>query len=118
MDARPRTLAISVHSFTPQLRGQPKRKTDIGLLVKDDGISAARFIEQLAEIDASLQVDINQPYSAHDLNHTVDHNVVPRGLSHLAIELRQDHVDTDAGVARMTDVLARAIAPLLAPKKV
>ena len=113
LDARHAPLAISVHSFTPQLRGQPRRPTDIGLLVKADGGTAARFIAQVAEIAPELRVDINQPYSAHDLNWTVDHNVVPRGLPHLAIELRQDHLGTEDGVARMTDVLARAISPLI-----
>ena len=113
LDARDEPLAISIHSFTPQLRGQPRRPTDIGLLVKADGKTAGQFIARVAEIDDDLRVDINEPYSAHDLNWTVDHNVVPRGLRHLAIELRQDHVDTDTGVARMVDILARAITPLI-----
>ena len=113
LDARPGCLALSVHSFTPQLRGRPKRPTDIGLLVKNDIDTADALIAKVAAIDASLRVDINQPYSAHDLNWTVDHNVVPRDLRHLAIELRQDHLGTDRGVARMVDVLSRAIRPLL-----
>ena len=113
LDARPDALAISVHSFTPQLRGQLRRPTDIGLLVKEDGDTAAAMIEQLADIEPDLRVDINEPYSAHDLNWTVDHNVVPRGLRHLAIELRQDHLATDTGVERMVHTLARAIRPLL-----
>ena len=113
LDRRPATLAISVHSFTPQLRGQPRRPTDIGLLVKEDGDTAAALIEQLSEVEPNLRVDINEPYSAYDLNWTVDHNVVPRGLRHLAIELRQDHLATDAGVERMVHTLARAIRPLL-----
>ncbi|MEM7727721.1 MAG: N-formylglutamate amidohydrolase [Pseudomonadota bacterium] len=113
LDARPDCLALSVHSFTPQLTGQPPRRTDIGLLVKDDSETAVAFITAMREIAPDLLVDVNEPYSAHDLNHTVDHNVVPRGLRHLAIELRQDHIATDAMAVTMADTLARAIRPLL-----
>ena len=113
LDARPNTLALSIHSFTPQLRGHPKRKTDIGLLVKDDTETADQFIAQMAEIRPDYLVQINQPYSAYDLNHTVDHNVVPRGLRHLAIELRQDHISTQDDAHAMAHTLARAIEPLL-----
>jgi predicted N-formylglutamate amidohydrolase len=113
LDARPDTLAISVHSFTPQLQGEPKRSTDIGLLVKDDSESAVAFIRNMAEIAPDLQVDVNEPYSAHDLNHTIDHNIVPRGLRHLVIELRQDHIMTKVSALRMAQKLARAIRPLI-----
>ncbi|MEL6685985.1 MAG: N-formylglutamate amidohydrolase [Pseudomonadota bacterium] len=113
LDARPEALAISIHSFTPQLRGHPKRKTDIGLLVKDDTETADQFIARMATIRPDYRVEINQPYSAYDLNHTVDHNVVPRGLRHLAIELRQDHISDQDNAHRMADILARAIEPLL-----
>lgn len=113
LEARPDTLAISLHSFTPQLQDQPKRATDIGLLVKDDSESAVAFIRNMGEIAPDIQVDVNEPYSAHDLNHTVDHNVVPRGLRHLVIELRQDHIETHADALRMAERLARAIRPLI-----
>jgi predicted N-formylglutamate amidohydrolase len=113
LDSHPKCLAVSVHSFTPQLRGQPKRTTDIGLLVKDDPDTANAFAAQVTQIAPDLLVDINQPYSAYDLNWTVDHNVVPRGLRHLAIEVRQDHIATDQGQAAIADRLAAAIRPLL-----
>jgi predicted N-formylglutamate amidohydrolase len=113
LESHPECLAISVHSFTPQLRGQPKRTTDIGLLVKDDPDTANAFAAQFTQITPDLQVDINQPYSAYDLNWTVDHNVVPRGLRHLAIEVRQDHISDEPGQARFADLIARSIRPLL-----
>lgn len=113
LDDRPDCLAISIHSFTPQLRDQPKRPTDIGLLVKVDSETPVAFIRNMADIAPELQVDVNEPYSGFDLNHTVDHNVVPRGLRHLAIELRQDHIGTKADATRMAERLARAIRPLI-----
>ncbi|GLQ22317.1 N-formylglutamate amidohydrolase [Algimonas ampicilliniresistens] len=113
LDDRPDCLALSIHSFTPQLRDQPKRTTDIGLLVKDDSETPIGFIRQMTAIASEFQVDINEPYSAHDLNHTVDHNVVPRGHPHLAIELRQDHIGTKSDAERMAERLALAIRPLI-----
>lgn len=113
LDDRPECLVISIHSFTSQLRDQPKRATDIGLLVKDDSESAVAFIVNMGEIAPALQVDVNEPYSAHDLNHTVDHNIVPRGLRHLVIELRQDHIGTKTDATRMAERLARAIRPII-----
>lgn len=113
LDIRPDTLAISLHSFTPQLQGQPMRATDIGLLVKDDSESAVAFISNMGEIAPDIQVDVNEPYSAYDLNHTIDHNIVPRGLRHLVIEMRHDHITTKADGLRMAETLARAIRPLI-----
>ncbi|MGB3456195.1 MAG: N-formylglutamate amidohydrolase [Litorimonas sp.] len=113
LEARPGALALSIHSFTPQLRGHPKRRTDIGLLVKDDPGTADRFVSGMTRIAPEWRVEINQPYSAYDLNFTVDHNVVPLGLRHLAIELRQDHIGTESRAAHMADRLAAAIRPLI-----
>jgi len=47
------------------------------------------------------------------LNHTIDANIAPRGLRHLAIELRQDHIDTDEKAQNMARVLAVTLEPLL-----
>lgn len=113
LDNRPDCLAISIHSFTPQLSDQPKRTTDIGLLVKDDSETPIAFIAEMAEITPTLQIDVNEPYSAFDLNHTVEKNILPRGLRHLVIELRQDHIGTKAEATRMAERLARAIRPLI-----
>jgi predicted N-formylglutamate amidohydrolase len=113
LDDRQNCLALSIHSFTPQLRGEPERPTDIGLLVKVDSETPVAFIRNMADIAPNLQVDVNEPYSGFDLNHTVDHNVVPRGLRHLAIELRQDHISSKMDAERMAEKLARAIRPLI-----
>lgn len=113
LDLRPNALVLSIHSFTPQLSGEARRKTDIGLLVKDDTHTPISFIAQMTALAPDLQVDVNEPYSAYDLNHTIDHNVVPRGHRHLAIELRQDHIIEYDKARRMAHILTRAIDPIL-----
>ncbi|WP_371396371.1 N-formylglutamate amidohydrolase [Fretibacter rubidus] len=111
--ARQNPLVISLHSFTPKPAMGEARPTDIGLLTKHDTASAKAFIKTMADVAPDMRVDINLPYSAYDLNYTVDVHVATQGLRHLAIELRQDHVDDKQKQAAMTDILIRALSPLL-----
>lgn len=108
----PQTLVISVHSFTPKPLTGEARQTDIGLLVKHDEASALRFQDCVKRLRPDFTVDINLPYSAYDLNYTIDHHVASHGFPHLAIEVRQDHVDTDDKARAVADMLAKAIASL------
>ena len=107
-------LVLSVHSFTPQPKTGGFRPTDIGLLVKDDVKSAEQFRDGLINTMPHFTIGMNKPYSAYDLNHTIDANVAPRGLRHLAIELRQDHIGTDKKARDMARDLAVLLEPLIA----
>ena len=107
-------LVLSVHSFTPQPKTGGFRPTDIGLLVKDDVKSAEQFRDGLINTMPHFTIGMNKPYSAYDLNHTIDANVAPRGLRHLAIELRQDHIETDKKARDMARDLAVLLQPLIA----
>jgi predicted N-formylglutamate amidohydrolase len=106
-------LVISIHSFTKKPRLGHLRTLDMGLLVKHDEQTAKRFQNQLSLHGAHLILGINEPYSAHDLNHTIDENVAPRSLRHLAIEIRQDHVDTNDKAVMMAGILANCIKPII-----
>ena len=86
---------------------------DIGLLVKHDTDSAEQMREMLMRLGRAFKIGINEPYSAYDLNHTIDAAVAPRGLRHLAIEVRQDHIDTDEKARDIARVLARGLEPLV-----
>ena len=106
-------LTISVHSFTPKPHLGDRRRLDLGLLVKHDTKSADRFKLLIHQLAREYAVGINEPYSAMDLNHTVDRHLAPRALPHLAIEIRQDHIDTEAGVARIVKLLGDALKEML-----
>lgn len=108
------TLVISVHSFTPKPLTGEARATDIGLLTKHDTASAKAFIASMSDVAPDWAVDINLPYSAYDLNYTVDRHIAPHGLAHLAIEIRQDHLGTESKNAAMSARLIQAITLLLA----
>ncbi len=106
-------FVLSVHSFTPKPVTGAARETEIGLLVRHDVPSAESFAGQLASHERGFMAGMNKPYSAYDLNHTVDIHLAPRGLRHLAIEIRQDLVETDAKAQAMADILAECLTPLL-----
>lgn len=105
-------LVLSVHSFTPKPRSGERRATDIGLLVKHDFITAEAFQAGFGP-HPQYKVEINKPYSAYDLNHTIDTHIGPRGLRHLAIEIRQDLVDTPEGCERIAQILIERLVPII-----
>ena len=113
LSAQNSPLTISVHSFTPKPHMGERRRLDMGLLVKHDKASAERFKLLLNQLAREYSVGINEPYSAMDLNHTVDLHIAPRALPHLAIEIRQDHIDTEAGVTRFVKLIGDALKSML-----
>lgn len=112
LDSLQNPLVLSIHSFTPQVKGESPRPVDIGLLVRHDEPTAAAF---KTGMDSAYDYDVrvNEPYSAYDLNYTVDHHLAPRGLRHLAIEIRQDHIDMEAKARHVAGQLATVIKPLI-----
>jgi len=106
-------LTISVHSFTPKPDLGDQRSLDLGLLVKHDEGTAQAFKDAIYRLSPRLSVGMNEPYSAYDLNHTIDFHVAPRALPHLAIEIRQDHISHDQGVARYVKLLGDALKQIM-----
>ena len=115
LDARPDAFVISVHSFTPRNPNGSYRVTDIGLLAKEDadGGDMSAAVAFRDALPPELVCDINKPYSAYDLNHTVDTHVIPRGLGHLVLEYRQDHVGAKQGPTLLSRLTHAALAPIL-----
>lgn len=104
---------ISMHSFTPQMNGFD-RPWHVGVLWDQDPRLSVPLIANLARLHG-LTVGDNEPYSARGPHgFTLRHHVIPRGLPSVLLELRQDEVGTDAGVARYADYLETAFAPILA----
>ena len=87
--------------------------TEIGLLIKHDELRAKQFRELFMRLGRNFTIGMNKPYSAYDLNYTVDEHIAPRGLRHLAIEIRQDHIDTDEKARDIASVLADRLEPIV-----
>ena len=66
-----------------------------------------------------LVVGDNEPYSGkHPSDYTIDHHAERAGLPHLCLEVRQDQLESPAGVERWVRLLAAQIAPLLGDPEV
>ncbi|MCE3286064.1 MAG: N-formylglutamate amidohydrolase, partial [Steroidobacteraceae bacterium] len=108
-------LFVAVHSFAPRLGTQGEaRPWHVGVLWDRDEVNARRLLDGLRGIEG-LVVGDNQPYSGrHPANYTIDHHAKAAGLPHVCIEVRQDLIDSPAGVERWVRLLARVLGPLLA----
>ncbi|PHR92942.1 MAG: N-formylglutamate amidohydrolase [Robiginitomaculum sp.] len=101
-------LIISIHSFTPKPDQGVQRELDIGLLWKVDAEKAVRLKAEIERIHPYV-IGLNKPYSALKLNHTMDRHVIPRGLRHITLEIRQDLIDTAAKSQIMAQHLSQAL---------
>lgn len=103
---------IGIHSFTPEMGGAG-RPWQVGALWDKDERIARPLIERLRGA-GDFVVGDNEPYSGrHPADFTLDHHAEAEGLPHLGIEVRQDLIDTQAGVAEWAEVLAAALNPVL-----
>ena len=103
---------ISIHSFTPVWRGS-QRPWQAAVLWDCDDRLAVPVLQGLRA--QGIETGDNEPYDGALRGDTMfDHGTLP-GLPHILIEIRQDLIADDAGVAewttRLTPVLRHALAP-------
>jgi predicted N-formylglutamate amidohydrolase len=105
LDRAQPALTISLHSFTPALKSTPvPRPWEVALLYNQDDRAARHAIRLFTE--AGLTVGDNEPYSGTQLNATMNRHAEAHGRPYLAIEVRQDQIDTEAGQARWAALIA------------
>lgn len=109
----PAPALLSLHSFTPVMRGFV-RPWQVGVLWNQDGRIPLPLMEALRR-DPQITVGDNQPYSGRN-NHgcTMHRHAEPRGLPHVLIEMRQDLIAAEAAAAAWADRMADIFAPILA----
>jgi len=100
-------ILVSMHSFTPRWRGHA-RPWHIGILWDRDGRLALPLLEQLRH-EADILVGDNEPYSGALENDALYRHGTMNGLPHVLIEVRQDLIADDAGVARWASRLELAL---------
>jgi predicted N-formylglutamate amidohydrolase len=104
---------LSIHSFTPVMNGFV-RPWHVGILWDKDPRIPVPLLARL-RADPDLVVGDNEPYSAKEpAGYTVRAHALPAGLPHVAVEIRQDLIDTAAGARRWAELLATALEPILA----
>jgi len=87
--ARPATVLLSIHSFTPQLRGRVQRRWQIGILHANDSRLARPLLDRLQQ-EPDLTVGDNEPYGGHLPGDSVDRHALRQGRPNVLIELRND----------------------------
>ncbi len=109
---------VSIHSFTPVMRGAA-RPWKIGILWDRDGRIAKPLIEALiAEKDlVGDEVGDNQPYDGALPGDTIDSVATARGLANALIEVRQDLIAERKDAHGWGLRLARLLQPILADDK-
>ena len=102
------TAILSVHSFTPQLRGRPPRPWHIGLLYAADDRLARPLLARL-RAERDLCVGDNEPYGGHLPGDTIARHAIARERPNILIELRNDLIATPA----QQRAWAARLAPML-----
>ncbi len=109
----PAPALLSIHSFTPSLAGKD-RYWDIGVLWNRDPRLATPLLDKLKEADGGrYHVGDNEPYSGRDIAYTIDLHAGAAGLPSCAVEIRQDLIESPAGIEHWADVLANAFTDIL-----
>ncbi|MFV0358705.1 N-formylglutamate amidohydrolase [Tropicimonas sp.] len=104
---RPAVL-VTIHSFTPVYNGQ-RRTVELGLLHDGDARLAKRMLAE-APHRVSMRTALNEPYAMRDgVTHTLREHGVATGLPNVMIEVRNDLIDSPAGVRRVAGELAALV---------
>lgn len=104
VSARLQPVLISVHSFTPQLKGRPPRPWHVGVLYAGDKRLADPFLARLRKTD--MVVGDNEPYSGHLPGDTMDQHALRHGHAHVLIEIRNDLIEGLSGQKEWAETLA------------
>jgi predicted N-formylglutamate amidohydrolase len=109
-------VVLSIHSFTPFWRGNP-RSWKVGVLWDRDPRLPEPLLAAFAR-ESDLQpaeelIGDNEPYDGALAGDTIDDVATSRGLANALIEVRQDLIATREAAETWAERLARIIAPIL-----
>ena len=109
VEARDDPVILSIHSFTPCLRGRAPRPWQVGVLYShlDPRLSRHFLAHLVARPD--LCVGDNEPYLGHLPGDAIDRHALSAGRHNTLIELRNDLISTPEGQRAW----AERLAPLL-----
>ena len=112
LEARPDAVICSVHSFTPQLKGQPPRPWEVGVLYADQDIRLALPLLHACRAEGWC-VGENEPYGGHLPGDALDQHALATGRLHVLLEVRNDLIADAEGqalwVSRLAPILQRVL---------
>lgn len=86
-------IFVSIHSFTPQLRGREPRPWQVSVLYARDTRLAYPFLARL-RAEPDLCVGDNVPYTGHLPGDAMDQHALALGRLNVLIEVRNDLIDS------------------------
>ena len=111
--ARPRTVYVAMHSFTPVFLEKARPMQVAVLYNRNPRLSKA--LADLLRAEGDLVVGENAPYRVSDeSDYGVPVHAEGNGLDYLEIEIRQDLIAQEAGQVEWAARLARLLPPALA----
>lgn len=109
LSSRTAPVIISVHSFTPQLRGRDTRPWEVSILSAHDRRLGDAMLNRLRS-DTNYCIGDNEPYSGHLSGDTIERHALAHGRHNLLIELRNDLISDEEGQNFWADTLAPLIS--------
>ena len=102
------TILVALHSFTPSMQGID-RPWHVGLLHDAGDNRFSRAMLAFFAQDPALVVGDNEPYSMDIIDYTIPFHAYERRLPYAEIEIRQDLLSDDAGIAAWCDRVEPAL---------
>lgn len=107
-------FGVSIHSFTQRMQGAAEsRPWHIGLLWNHDQASATAAMAWLND-NTQWRVGDNLPYDGRYYNYSADRHFAQRSIPHITLEIRQDLLMSNDGIACMAGDLASMITAVSA----
>ena len=107
-DRADESTLVAIHSFTPVYQGE-RRPWEIGVLFDENRALADRVLARLGA-RGGLTIGRNQPYSPADgVYYTLARHGTAHGRPAVMIEIRNDLIRDEEGVARWVEILADAL---------
>ncbi len=103
---------VSIHSFTENWRGVP-RKWHAAVLWDKDPRLAVPLLRKLRE-RTGLEIGDNEPYTGYLRNDSIFRHATVRGLPNVLVEVRQDLIRDAKGQLEWAELLADCLASILA----
>jgi predicted N-formylglutamate amidohydrolase len=103
---------LFIHSFTPRI-GDRARPWHLGVL-HDGSSDESRELIRVLRLDADLVTGDNQPYSVDEpRSFSIFHHAIDRNRPYVALEIRQDLIETEETADRWAERIAAAFRQAL-----
>lgn len=107
-----RPIILSIHSFTPTMRGQARPWSISISHTPDNGLS--KGVLDVLKRDGGYLAGDDEPYGAEaDIDYTIFAHAFHLGLKHVQVEFRQDLVGTDDGAKHWGTLFGDAVEEAL-----